>query len=89
MPGIFWIVPVAGVSAIIFAIFMAMDVLKRSPGTKKMEEIGAMIYEGAWAYLKRQYTTIGFLSVAVAIAVGILVGFLGGHRGIEGITGGK
>ena len=63
LPGIFWVVPAAGVIAIIFAIIMAKDVLKRSPGTKKMEEVGSMIFEGAWAFLKRQYTTIGWLAV--------------------------
>jgi len=86
MPGIFWVVPIAGIIAIIFAIFMARDVLKRSPGTPQMEEIGGMILEGAWAFLKRQYSTIGWLSIVVAVVVGVLVGVLGGHRGIEGIT---
>ena len=86
MTGIFWVVPAAGIAAIIFAIVMARDVLKRSPGTARMEEVGAMIFEGAWAFLKRQYSTIGWLAIVVAVAVGILVGLLGGHRGIEGIT---
>ncbi len=86
MPGIFWVVPAAGIAAIIFAILLARDVLRRSPGTHKMQEIGRMIFEGAWAFLRRQYTTIGWLSVALAIIVGVLVGFLGGHKGIEGIT---
>ncbi len=86
MPGIFWLVPVAGIIGILFALILARDVLKRSPGTPKMEEIGDMIFEGAWAFLKRQYTTIGWLSIVVAVAIGVLVGALGGHRGIEGIT---
>jgi K(+)-stimulated pyrophosphate-energized sodium pump len=86
MPGIFWIVPAAGIAAIIFAIILARDVLKRSQGTPEMARIGGMIFEGAWAFLKRQYTTIGWLSIVVAVVVGVLVGVLGGHRGIEGIT---
>ena len=86
MPGIFWVVPAAGVAAVIFAIILARNVLKRSPGTPQMEQIGGMIYEGAWAFLKRQYSTIGWLSIVVAIVVGILVGALGGHLGIEGMT---
>jgi K(+)-stimulated pyrophosphate-energized sodium pump len=86
MPGIFWVVPAAGIVAIVFAILLARNVLKRSPGTPQMEEIGGMIFEGAWAFLKRQYSTIGWLSIVVAVAVGVLVGVLGGHRGIEGIT---
>ncbi len=86
MPVIFWVVPAAGIIAILFAILLARNVLKRSPGTPRMEEIGGMIFEGAWAFLKRQYSTIGWLSIVVAVAVGVLVGVLGGHRGIEGIT---
>jgi len=86
MPGIFWVVPAVGVLGILFALMMARDVLKRPKGTAKMEEIGGMIFEGAWAFLKRQYRTIGWLSIIIAIAIGALVGILGGHRGIEGIT---
>jgi K(+)-stimulated pyrophosphate-energized sodium pump len=86
IPLIFWVVPAAGIVAVLFAIILARNVLKRSPGTPKMEEIGGMIFEGAWAFLKRQYSTIGWLSIVVAIAVGALVGMLGGQRGIEGIT---
>jgi K(+)-stimulated pyrophosphate-energized sodium pump len=86
MPGIFWIVPAAGIAAIVFAIILARDVLKRSQGTPEMAQIGDMIFEGAWAFLKRQYTTIGWLAIVVAVVVGVLVGILGGHRGIEGIT---
>ena len=86
MPGIFWVVPGAGIAAIIFAIWLARNVLQRSPGTPEMTRIGDMIFEGAWAFLKRQYTTIGWLSIVIAVVVGALVGVLGGHRGIEGIT---
>lgn len=86
MPGIFWIVPAAGVIGVIFTILLARDILKRSPGTPRMEEIGGMIFEGAWAFLKRQYTTIGWLSLIVAVVIGVLIGALGGSKGIEGIT---
>jgi K(+)-stimulated pyrophosphate-energized sodium pump len=51
-----------------------------------MKEIGDMIFEGAWAFLKRQYSTIGILSLVVAVVIGVLVALLGGQRGIEGMT---
>jgi len=86
MPGIFWVVPASGIIGVLFAIILARNVLKRSPGTPEIQNIGGMIFEGARAFLKRQYTTIGWLSIVVAIAIGVLVGTLGGHRGIEGIT---
>jgi len=78
LPGIFWIVPAAGVITIIFAIFLARNVLKRPTGTPKMKEIGDIIFQGAWAFLKRQYSTIAMYSVAIAVIIGVLVGVLGG-----------
>src|SRR4030042_6804041 len=86
MPGIFWMVPIAGLITVIFAALLARNVLRRDPGTPKMKESGDMIFEGAWAFLKRQYTTIGLLSLLVAVIIGILVAFLGGEKGIEGMT---
>ena len=87
MPGIFWLVPIAGLVTIIFAVLLARDVLRRDAGTSKMKEIGDMIFEGAWAFMKRQYGTISILSVVVAVAIGVLVALLGGEKGIEGMTG--
>ncbi len=85
LPGIFWIVPVAGVITIIFAILLTRNVLKRPTGTPKMKEIGDIIFQGAWAFLKRQYTTISIYSAAIAIVIGVLVGVLGGTE-VEGLT---
>ncbi len=84
--GIIWIVPVAGVIAIIFALLLARNVLRRDAGTKTMQEIGDTILEGAMAFLKRQYTTIGILAVFTAIITGAVVGLLRGAEGIEGMT---
>ncbi len=86
MPGIFWMVPIAGLITVIFAILMARNVLRRDPGTPKMQEIGDMIFEGARAFLKRQYTTIGILSLVIAVIIGVLVALMGGEKGIEGMT---
>ena len=86
LPGIFWIVPVAGVIAVLFAVYLIRDVLRRDPGTKEMQDIGNMIFEGAKAFLRRQYTTIAILSVGVAVLIAVLVGLLRGEEGIEGMT---
>jgi len=74
MPAIFWVVPAAGIAAVVFAVLLARDVLRRPEGTPEMAKIGGMVFEGARAFLKRQYTTIGLLSVVTAVAVGALVG---------------
>ena len=68
-----WVVPVCGVAAILFAIYLAWDVLRRDTGTQKMQEVGAMIHEGAVAFIKRQYTTITILAVITALIIGGLV----------------
>jgi K(+)-stimulated pyrophosphate-energized sodium pump len=86
MPGIFWLVPIAGLVTVIFAILLARNVLRRDPGTPKMKEIGDMIFEGAWAFLKRQYSTIGILSLVIAVIIGVLVALLGGAEGIKDMT---
>ena len=85
LPGIFWIVPAAGVLTIIFAVVLARNVLKRPTGTPKMKEIGDIIFQGAWAFLKRQYSTITIYSVAIAAVIGVLVGLLGGTE-VEGLS---
>jgi K(+)-stimulated pyrophosphate-energized sodium pump len=85
MPGLFWIVPAAGVITIIFALFLIRNVMQRPTGTPKMKEIGDIIFQGAWAFLKRQYSTIAIYSVAIAIIIGVLVGVLGGTE-VEGMS---
>jgi K(+)-stimulated pyrophosphate-energized sodium pump len=82
LPGIFWIVPAAAVITVIFALFLIRNVMKRPTGTPKMKEIGDIIFRGAWAFLKRQYSTIAMFSVVIAIIIGVLVGVLG-HTGLE------
>ncbi|HEX8230542.1 MAG TPA: sodium-translocating pyrophosphatase [Chloroflexia bacterium] len=73
-----WFVPVAGIIAVAFAIYLARDVLGRDTGTPEMQEIASTIVEGAMAFLKRQYTTIAVLSVVTAILVGILLAVIPG-----------
>jgi K(+)-stimulated pyrophosphate-energized sodium pump len=81
MPGIFWVVPAASVITVLFAIWLIVTTLRRSPGTPEMQKVGDMIYEGAWAFLKRQYSTIGILAVVVAIIISVVVGVLQGNLG--------
>ena len=86
--GLIYLVPVAGVVAVFFAIYLVRDVLRRDTGTPEMQQIGDMILEGAMAFLRRQYTTIGIIALVTAVVVGALVGLLDGEVGLEsaGIT---
>ncbi|RPJ62949.1 MAG: sodium-translocating pyrophosphatase [Dehalococcoidia bacterium] len=76
IPPIFWIVPVAGILTLAFAAWLIVSIMRKPTGTPQMKEIGDMIFEGAWAFLKRQYSTIAIFSVVVAIVIGIVVGLL-------------
>jgi len=88
-----WIVFGAGIVAVLFAFYLAWDVLRRDVGTKGMQEISGMIYEGAMAFLRRQYMTIGMLALVVAVAMGAVIGSvehsqdLGIRTGIAFIVG--
>jgi K(+)-stimulated pyrophosphate-energized sodium pump len=69
---------VAGLFAIVFALYLAWDVLRRDTGTPAMQEVGDMIFEGATAFLRRQYQTIGMISIVAAVLVGLVLGLITG-----------
>src|SRR5581483_1782466 len=72
--GIVWLVPIAALGAILFAIYLASDVLSRDPGTPAMQQVAGMLFEGAMAFLSRQYRTIATLALVTAVVIGVLVG---------------
>jgi K(+)-stimulated pyrophosphate-energized sodium pump len=77
---------ILGVLAIAFAGWLARDVLGRDSGTPEMQKVSNAIYQGALAYLKRQYRTIGMLAIVTAIVMGILVAiFENEHQAARGI----
>ena len=63
---------VAGAVALIFAVFLAMRVLRADEGNDRMKEIGAAIQEGANAFLKREYTVLAGFVVIVFVVLLVL-----------------
>jgi K(+)-stimulated pyrophosphate-energized sodium pump len=63
----------AGLIAVLFALYLARDVLARDTGTKAMEDVAGTIYEGAVAFIRRQYTTIFGLAIVGALLIGALI----------------
>jgi len=68
-----WLLPVSGALALAFVIYLAWDVLRRDRGTPEMQQVGNAIYQGAIAFIRRQYSTIAILAVVVAIIVTFVV----------------
>ncbi len=68
-----WIIPIAGLAAVLFAGYLARDVLRRDTGTDAMRDVASTIYEGAVAFIRRQYTTIGLLALGGAVIIGIVI----------------
>ena len=59
----------AALVAIAFALYLAWEVMKNPQGEGKMVEISKAIMEGAKAYLNRQYKTVAYVAVFVAVAL--------------------
>ncbi len=74
------IIPVAGLAAIAFALYLARDVLSRDTGTKAMQDVAATIFEGAVAFIRRQYTTIGLLALGGAVIIALVIGLVEGKN---------
>ena len=65
----------AAILALIYGVVQTQRLMKESAGTEKMQEIASAIQEGANAYLKRQYTTIAMVGVAVGVLIAFFLGW--------------
>src|SRR6187431_2983449 len=92
-----WVIVLCGALSIVYAIWATSSVLKSDAGNARMQEIAAAVAEGAQAYLKRQYMTIGMVGVVIfallayflgmLVAIGFLVGaVLSGAAGFIGMN---
>lgn len=69
LPGWWWLAPVAGVLALLMALYFYRSIAAANPGNPRMQEIAGYVREGAYAYLHRQYKVVGFVFL---ILVGLL-----------------
>ncbi|MCK5072352.1 MAG: sodium-translocating pyrophosphatase [Bacteriovoracaceae bacterium] len=76
IPLYFWIAPIASILALIFAMYFFKSVLSFERGTERMREIAGYVQEGAFAYLKKQYSVVGLVFAILVVLLTILA-FLG------------
>ncbi len=62
-----------GLLSLAYGGFTVSHVLAADAGSQRMQEISAAVREGAQAYLRRQYTTIGGVGIVVFIGLGLLL----------------
>ena len=51
---LYWIIPIAGIAAILFAAYLARDVMSRDTGTQAMVDVADTIRAGGGARVTRQ-----------------------------------
>ncbi|MFL5151966.1 MAG: sodium/proton-translocating pyrophosphatase, partial [Microvirga sp.] len=73
-----------GALSIAYGLWAINDVMRRDAGTQRMQEIAGAIAEGAQAYLRRQYMTIGAVGIVLFV---VLTWFLGWQVGVGFLIG--
>src|SRR5712671_3018419 len=71
-----WAIVLCGALSIVYAIWATASVLKSDAGNPRMQEIAAAVREGAQAYLKRQYMTIGLVGIVIFALLAYFLGML-------------
>jgi K(+)-stimulated pyrophosphate-energized sodium pump len=97
---IFWIAPAGAVIALVTALILALQNMKRSEGTEPMKEVAKAVRIGALAYLKQQYKGlmlffgVVFVLLCVLAALGLQTWFVpfafltgGFFSGLSGFIG--
>lgn len=67
MENITYLIPIAGIIALLFALFLYFTVKKQDAGTEKMKELSNAIREGAMAFLHSEYKVLVVFVVVLAV----------------------
>lgn len=65
------------VIAVGFAVYFIYWLIKKDQGTEAMQKVASAIREGAQAFMKRQYKTIGIITLILAVALFLAYAFSG------------
>ncbi len=64
-----FLAPVAGVVALLFAYYLTNKISRADAGTNRMKEIASAIHEGAIAFLMREYKSLVWFVLALAVII--------------------
>ncbi|MBU0759753.1 MAG: sodium-translocating pyrophosphatase [Candidatus Omnitrophica bacterium] len=67
-----FLAPVGSIIAILFSVFLIWKIMRQDEGTDQMREIAGWVREGAYAYIKRQYTIVGIFFAVVFVVLFLL-----------------
>ena len=66
-----FLVPLSGLIALFFALFLAFRINKAPEGTDRMKEIAGNIHDGAMAFLTSEYKILVIFAVVLFVIIGI------------------
>lgn len=59
------------ICALVFVVYLIIDILKKDKGNEKMAQISLAIQQGARAFLKREYIYVGVVVIVIAFLIAI------------------
>jgi K(+)-stimulated pyrophosphate-energized sodium pump len=81
-----YLIPLAGLLALVFAWYKSSWVRRQDPGTETMQTIAGHIREGAMAFLARQYRVLAVFVLAVAVILALASAGLKDSHWLIGIS---
>ena len=67
------VAPIAGVLALLFAVYLTTVINKADPGNETMRELSDAIHEGAMAFLNREYKSLAVFVLVLIVVLGIFI----------------
>ena len=64
---VFWLIPAAGVLALLTAFILFIQMKRKDPGNERMQKIAGLVQQGAMAYLRQQYKVVAIVFIIVSV----------------------